>query len=132
MKVSPAPALDGPHTWRTALLVLSPHGDPCPGFRPYGWARFLGNALDFLHRHGAEAARLGWTDVELFGVHPVVGVVRVDHAGALMLSVGSRVESVEAEAIRYSAGLVYRRSGAPAAAVPVWNFGRAGAIHVAP
>jgi hypothetical protein len=40
----------------------------------------------------------------LFGVHPVVGVVRVDHAGALMLTVGGRVESVEAEAIRYTSG----------------------------
>jgi hypothetical protein len=69
------------------------------------------NALDFIERHGAEAHRLGWTDVELCGVHPVVGVIRVDHCGALMLTVAGRVESVEAEAIRYA-------SGSPIAARP--------------
>ena len=89
--------------------------------------RVQANGLDFLHRHGAEAERHGWTDVELFGVHPTVGVVRGDHAGALMLTVPGRVASVEAEAIRYAGGLVYRRSLMPAAAVPVWSFGR-GAI----
>src|ERR671913_311072 len=86
-----------PAAWREALLALSPDHDPCPGFRPDAWARVQGNALDFLDRHGEEAARLGWTDVELFGVHPSRGTIRVDHTGALMLSVGGRVESVEAE-----------------------------------
>jgi hypothetical protein len=57
-------------------------------------------------------------------VHPVVGVIRVDHCGALMLTVGGRVESLEAEAIRYAAGLTFRRSPMPGGAVPVWNFGR--------
>jgi hypothetical protein len=42
-----------------------------------------------------------------------------------MLTVGGWVESVEAEAIRYAGGLVYRRSGASIAAMPVWDF-RAG------
>jgi hypothetical protein len=119
----PAPALDGPPGWREKLAALDPDTAPCPGFRLDAWARVQANGLDFLHRHGAEAERHGWTDVELFGVHPVVGVIRVDHVGALMLAVGGRVESVEAEAIRYAGGLVYRRSAVPAAAVPIWTFG---------
>jgi hypothetical protein len=67
--------------WRAALLALSPDHDPCPGFRPYVWARVQANALDFIERHGPEAHRLSWTAPELFGVHPEVGVVRVDGWG---------------------------------------------------
>jgi hypothetical protein len=85
------------------------------------------NALDFLDRHGEEAERLGWTDVELFGVHPVVGVIRVDCAGALMLTVGGKVESVEAKAIRYVNGLAFRPGVGSSPSVPVWSF-RAGSI----
>jgi hypothetical protein len=105
---------------------LSPDRDPCPGFRPGAWARVQANALDCLDRHGAAALPLGWTATELCGVHPTVGVIRVDCIGALMLTVPGRVESVEGEAIRYAGWLVYRRSPMPVAAVPVWNFGRAG------
>jgi hypothetical protein len=121
---SPTPPLDGPADWRAALLALSPDHDPCPGFRPDTWARVWASAPDFLDRHGEEAERLGWTANELCGVHPVVGVIRVDFCGALMLTVPGRVASVEAKAIRYTGGLVYRRSAMPSAAVPVWAFGR--------
>ena len=72
--------------WRDALFALSPDRDPCPGFRPGAWARVWSNALDFIDRHGTEAHRLGWTAEELFGVHPALGVIRVDRTGALMLS----------------------------------------------
>jgi hypothetical protein len=89
------------------------------------------NALDFLDRHGEKVRQRGWTATELFGVHPTLGVIRVDHAGALMLTVAGRVGSVEAEAIRYAGGLVYRRSPVPGAAVPVWSFGRGDAFHLA-
>jgi hypothetical protein len=77
---------DGPHAWRDAPLALLPDHDPCPGFRPDAWSRAWSNALDFIERHGAEAHRLGWTAEELFGVHPALGVIRVDRTGALMLS----------------------------------------------
>jgi hypothetical protein len=125
LQTPPPPAADGPVSWREALLALPSDADPCPGWRPDAWARVQAHPLDFIDRQGAEAERLGWMDVELFGVHPVVGVIQVDHCGALMLTVGGRVESVEAEAIRYAGGLVYRRSGASIAAMPVWDF-RAG------
>jgi hypothetical protein len=116
--------------WREALLGLSPDRDPCPGFRPGAWARVWSNALDFIDRHGAEAHRLGWTAVELFGVHPALGVIRVDHAGALMLAVAGRGLAVEAGLIRHANGLALRRSFGSVASVLVWNFGRADAIHL--
>ena len=91
---------------------LSPDRDPCPGFRHNTWARVQANALDFVNRHGAEAHGLAWTVETLFGVHPMVGVVRVDFCGALMLSAAGRVASVEADAIplRQRARLPLRRS----------------------
>jgi hypothetical protein len=61
--------------------------------------------------------------VELFGVHPALGAIRVDCAGALMLSVAGRVLAVEADLIRYANGLACRRSFGSGASVPVWNFG---------
>ena len=116
--------------WRDALFALSPDHDPCPGFRPNAWSRVQANALDFIERHGAEAHRLGWTAEELFGVHPALGVIRVDRTGALMLSSAGRVLAAGADVIRYVNGLAFRRSFGSGASVPVWNFGRADAIHL--
>ena len=112
---------DAPAAWREALLGLFPDRDPCPGFRPHAWARVWANALDFIDRHGVEAHGLGWTAEELFGVHPVVGVIRVDCCGALMLSSAGRVLAVEADLIRHTNGLAFRRSFSSAASVPVWQ-----------
>jgi hypothetical protein len=133
------PAPDGPQGWRDALLRLSPDRDPCPGFRRNAWVRVWTNALDFIERHGDEAHGLGWTAPELFGVHPAVGVIRVDHCGALMLTVAGRVLAVEADAIRFAnghgrgppvggppvAGLTFRRSFGSGESVLVWTFGQA-------
>ncbi|GJD58635.1 hypothetical protein [Methylobacterium dankookense] len=40
----------------------------------------------FLDRFGEQAQNLGWTDIELFGVHPQMGTIRVDPCGAIMLA----------------------------------------------
>jgi hypothetical protein len=58
----------------------------------------------------------------------VVGVVRVDGCGALMLSSGCRVVQVEADLIRYANGLAFRREGCAEMMVPVWRFSRATAL----
>jgi len=89
----------GPAIWREALLALPAGRDPCPGFQFRGWAHVRANALAFLEDHGERAAALGWTAEELFGVHPVVGVVHIDWGGALMLSNPGRVVQVEANLI---------------------------------
>jgi hypothetical protein len=39
---------------------------------PGRWTLVRAVALAFLDEHGAEADRLGWHALELFGVHPVV------------------------------------------------------------
>jgi len=66
---------------------------------------------------------MGWSIVALFGVHPVVGVSRVDCCGALMVSSGSPIAEVTPALIRYRNGLAYRRTPPGGPSVPVWAFG---------
>ena len=66
---------------------------------------------------------MGWSIVALFGVHPVVGVSRVDCCGALRVSSGSPIAEVTPECIRYRDGLAYRRTPPGGPSLPVWAFG---------
>ena len=101
---------------------LSPASDPCPGFRAGQWSRVHAAALEFLANHADAAADLGWTTLELFGVHEIVSVRRVDCCGALMVSNGSAVVEVAPDLIRYADGLAYRRARPEGPTVPVWEF----------
>ncbi len=69
-----------------------------------------------------EAAALGWTAADLFGVHPTAGVIRTDYCGALMIN-GRRVDAIGEAWISYG-NQTYRRDnpGRPSG-VPVWAFG---------
>ncbi|MCJ2108917.1 hypothetical protein MKK70_26795 [Methylobacterium sp. E-041] len=64
-------------------------------------------AIDFLDRFGEDVIAHGWTATDLFGVHPTVGVVRVDYCGALMIN-ARRVEAIatigSATGTRHSGG----------------------------
>ena len=95
--------------------------DPCPGFRVTGWKHVYRNMRAFLDAFGEQAEALGWTTAELFGVHPSVGTIRVDHCGALVLSVGGRVRLVTANEIRFDR-LTYRRRPDHPQGVPIWEF----------
>ena len=117
--------------WTQGLARLASTRDPCPGFRTGQWLSVHAAALDFLASTAEAAASLGWTTLELFGVHPVVGVSRVDCCGALMVSSGSPIAEVTPECIRYRNGLAYRRTPPGGPSVPVWAFG-AGPIRLEP
>jgi hypothetical protein len=125
--LSPAPAPAADHTarvaeWKQGLARLAPTRDPCPGFRAGQWLSVHAAALDFLANTAEAAAALGWSTVALFGVHPVVGVRRVDCCGALMVSSGSLIAEVTPALIRYRNGLAYRRTPPGGPSVPVWQF----------
>jgi hypothetical protein len=94
---------------------------PCPGFRTGEWEDMRRRAIVFLHAQEAEATALGWRDIDLLGVHPVVGITRVDYTGALLLGFYP-VASITAEAITYANGLKFLRSSVPEDAVPIWEF----------
>ncbi len=78
-------------------------------------------ALQFLRELADQAAGLGWTTEELFGVDPVVGAVRVDACGALVISGGRPVQEVEQDRIRFGANSYYRLRGRTPS-IPVWAF----------
>src|ERR671917_467141 len=87
--------------WREAFARLSPQTPPCPGFKAGKWPEVHTACLRFLSDHADRAAALGWTTEELFGVHPEMGAVRVDACGALMVSGGKPVVSVEPNRISF-------------------------------
>ncbi|WP_244471625.1 hypothetical protein [Methylobacterium sp. ARG-1] len=50
---------------------------------------------------------LGWTDRELFGVHPEHGTLRVNYRGALMV-VGKQATGVQADRVAFKRTTAYR------------------------
>ena len=95
--------------WRCRFYPLPLEQEPCPGFAFRQWVRVACAAFDFLAQDADTAAVMGWTTVDLFGVHPTVGVARVDCCGALMVSNGSRIVAIAPDTITYANGLKYHR-----------------------
>lgn len=60
-------ALEPPDLWRERLARLDPAAPPagCPADR---WAQLVGDCLWLADRHGCNAAALGWTASDLFGL----------------------------------------------------------------
>ena len=112
----------GPELWRLKFYNLSSRTMPCPGFRDREWPRVFDATHAFLEQHAGAAHALGWTALDLFGVHPVVGAARVDCCGALMLC-GARVATVERDTIIFDRPLRYARA-ANLHAVLLWEFNR--------
>lgn len=71
-----------------ALLRDVPYA---PGFTPISWNDIIADADAFLDQWAIEAARLGWTDLDLFGVHPIAPAFRYDCMGLIPLIRGDEV-----------------------------------------
>lgn len=119
----PLPVGDGLALWRAGLARLSPLTPPCPDYREEEWRRVHARAAAFLDDFGAQAEALGWTTPELWGVHPKVGTVRVDHCGALVLVIGGPIVAITSDTIRHRGLTFYRKPHLPRG-VPLWGFGR--------
>jgi hypothetical protein len=82
---------------------------------PDRWNHVLSDAENFMTRWGSAAHSLGWTALDLFGVHPAAPAARFDVMGLLLLTQGSAVVALTTGAamIRRPSGavLTYRRSG---------------------
>jgi hypothetical protein len=62
------------------------------------WANVIETAHRFAAKHGATALRLGWRDVDLFGLHPKAPGTRYDCRGlAFSLDRADKVASLDAE-----------------------------------
>jgi len=112
-------------TWRDQLERISERASPCRYLTPTQWARFRESAIDFCDRLGAEAHRHGWSDRQLFGVHPQHGTLRVDYCGALMIA-GDRVQSVDAHRIVFERTAARRDKPCQEWGPPVWEFAATG------
>jgi hypothetical protein len=117
---TPAPF---PLEWAEGFARLALEDEPCPGFGRRQWPRVHPAMATFLASpHAERAAALGWTTLELFGVHEALGVTRVEHCGALLVSNGNHVAEVTPELARYADGSAYYRKSMPSQAIPVWEF----------
>ncbi|GJD93978.1 hypothetical protein [Methylobacterium iners] len=108
--------------WRHTFLSLKPGVPPCPGLAGAKWQAVHAAAVAFLDHYAEEAAGYGWTTLELFGVHPTLGVLRSDYCGALVLS-GETASGIEPDRILFQR-THYRRNvpGQPTDGVALWAF----------
>jgi hypothetical protein len=104
------------------LQTVSPH----PAYGWDHWHQLTRDAERFLLDRGERAAELGWTTLDLFGVHPAAPTARYDAMGLLPLIIGKSVVSLteRSATIRGPSGncLSYVR-GARAGGVPIWTIG---------
>jgi hypothetical protein len=114
-----------PAEWRTGLTALDPNRPP-PNFPAPWWRGVIRDAQLFLSVWGRQAADLGWTALDLFGVHPKVPAARFSHMGLLLLVNGGRVVVISAESaiIEQQSGsrLTYTRRPPEPECVPLWDL----------
>ncbi|GJD30059.1 hypothetical protein PMNALOAF_1302 [Methylobacterium adhaesivum] len=124
MPAAPAVIPADPKLWRKGFLDLRPSVVPCPDLTAQSWASVHEKCVDFLDRWAEEAAGLGWTTLDLFGVHRHVGLIRFDYCGGVVMS-GDKVSAITASRIAFVNTAHYRDTpGRPSGAVPIWLFGR--------
>ena len=91
------------------------------------WAVLREDAFAFLRDYGAEAAGLGWGELDLFGVHPTHPLARYDAMGLVPVLHGRPVVELHAAGAVIQSQLGQRKSftrhPAPAARVAVWALG---------
>ena len=113
-----------PSEWTSGVHQLLITGAP-RGFTVDMWRQLGEDAVRFLDRWGSEASRLGWTTLDLFGVHPVVPTARYDAMGLVPLIRGSEVIAITARSASMRGGpgasLSYVR-GIGMRGVPAWSF----------
>ena len=101
-----------PSEWHAILAELEQKN--CPDWlAPDRWAVMLSDAESFLSRWGTVAHQLGWTALDLFGVHPIAPAARFDVMGLFPLLHGGAVIALteDVATIRRSSNaiLAYRR-----------------------
>jgi hypothetical protein len=110
--------------WRIGFARLDPARDPCAGFRTGEWPRMHNVIRTFLAGPFAKrAVDHGWTERELFGVHPVVGVARSDCCGVLMANaLGAPVTRVTSMLFQFGNVVGHKATLNVGSSVPVWDW----------
>jgi hypothetical protein len=106
--------LDAPAEWHAVLEELE-RREPVDGFGAERWADLVSDAESFLSRWGGVAYSLGWTSLDLFGVHPIAPAGRFDVMGLIPMLNRAEVLALtrQTATMRRPSGavLTYRRSG---------------------
>ena len=95
------------------------------------WETLKTDAVGFLERWGAQAARLGWATLDVFGVNAVRPFERLDAAGLIRLLDGRSILALTAseaviEAPPYARQAYRRKSASQVTArrCALWEIGR--------
>ncbi len=122
-----------PEAWVQGVADLLAMARPasCPDAK---WQALREDTYHFLRDWAARAHELGWTALDLFGVHPGKSWVRFDCMGLVPLLNGARVTALsDIEAViekPSGAQLTFRRPGqAPDEACWVWERRRTSGPH---
>jgi hypothetical protein len=114
-----------PAEWTKRIALLKSR-EPRLGMSPLHWSQFVRDARRFLEEWGAEAARLGWSAEDLFGVHPLAPEARYDVMGIVPLIRGNEVIAISKHraTIRTPGGglLTYYRYRPNTGAGAVWEL----------
>lgn len=115
-----------PAEWRDGYAVFSTMARPVD-FPEHRWLQAIDDGRSFLLRWGVEAARLGWSATDLFGVSPFAPWPRVGMLGLVLLLNGGEVIELDADAatIKAVSGslLKYRRHLSRDGRACVWVIG---------
>jgi len=96
-----------PRAWAEGYAALSMMSPPA-GFMSQRWQRIVDAAGVFIDRWAAEAARCGWSAVDVFGCHPAAPDKRFDAMGLVLLLDRADVVAVDPD----GADLMARNGGA--------------------
>jgi hypothetical protein len=98
--------------WHAILAGLK-RRDPADWLSHEQWRGLLSDAETFLTRWGSAAHLLGWTSLDLFGVHPIAPAARFDVMGLIPILNGAEVLALtrQTATMRRASGAVqtYRR-----------------------
>ena len=114
-----------PEQWAQGVADLLAMGRPVP-WPEDRWNALREDSFAFLRDHGAEAVRLGWDMLDIFGVDLRAPLARYDAMGLVVLLHGRRVVELHADgAVIESRGgtpTTFTRGPAPPARVAVWKL----------
>lgn len=120
--------------WTEGIKGLPDDRVPCPGllWREYGpngrdgvWTAVREMMLRFCRDWGDEAASLGWSTIDLFGVHRRAAALRIDSTGCLVSLYPMTVLALDERTItlgRRGSRLRGKRLTNPSESVPIWAF----------
>ena len=114
-----------PRRWAEGFAAMASMPAPT-GFSPERWARIVDATGTFLDRWAADAAKCGWSDLDLFGCDAAAPDRRFDCMGLVLLLDRWKVSGIDeagADLVTETgAPLRYRRRPLPGHTVSLWQL----------